>query len=227
MAEKSAQARSRLIGQVIQAVHKRLSAAKAKRAEAFVRQFFANVPPSDLRGETVENLAGGALALWENLQQRAPGKASVRAYNPDGARDGWESPHSVIEIINDDMPFLVDSVTAEINRNEAEVHLVIHPIVSLRRDPKGKLLELAEVKPAPKQGAAGRPRAAAGRGAAARGGGGRLRRRVGDADSDQRAATQAPGGDRRQHRGGAERRARLGGGLAGDARSLPRGHRRT
>ncbi|WP_340116289.1 NAD-glutamate dehydrogenase [Pelagibius sp. 7325] len=160
MAEKSAQARSRLIGQIIQAVHKRLSATKAKRAEAFVRQFFANVPPSDLRGETVENLAGGVLALWENLQQRAPGKASVRAYNPDGTRDGWESPHSVIEIINDDMPFLVDSVTAEINRNDAEVHLVIHPIVSLRRDPKGKLLELAEVKPAPKQGAAARSRAA-------------------------------------------------------------------
>ncbi|MGF1628848.1 MAG: NAD-glutamate dehydrogenase [Kiloniellaceae bacterium] len=146
MADKSAQTRSRLIGQVVQVLHKRLPAARAKRAEVFVRQFFANVPPTDLRGGTVGNLAGGALALWERLQQRLPGKASLRAYNPDLDRDGWESPHSVIEIINDDMPFLVDSVTAEINRNDAEVHLVIHPIITLRRDAKGKLIEIADQK---------------------------------------------------------------------------------
>ncbi|MEO3427912.1 NAD-glutamate dehydrogenase [Pelagibius sp. CAU 1746] len=146
MADKSAQARSRLIGQIVQAVGKRLSAAKAKRAEVFVRQFFANVPPSDLRGESADNLAGGALAMWDSLQQRSPGKASVRAYNPDPQTHGWESPHSIIEIINDDMPFLVDSVTAEINRNEIDVRLVIHPIVSLRRDVKGKLVELIDPK---------------------------------------------------------------------------------
>ena len=148
MADKSAQTRSRLIGQVVQAAQKRLPAAKAQRAEPFLRQFFANVPPSDLRGDSADNLAGGALALWQWLQQRTPGKASVRAYNPDPARDGWESPHSVIEIINDDMPFLVDSVTAEINRNDAEVLLVIHPIITLRRDAKGKLVELASPREA-------------------------------------------------------------------------------
>ncbi len=146
MADKSAQARSRLIGQVVQAVGKRLSAAKAKRAEVFVRQFYANVPPSDLRGESADNLAGGALALWDSLQQRTPGKASLRAYNPDPETDGWESSHSIIEIINDDMPFLVDSVTAEINRNDIEVRLIIHPVFSLRRDAKGKLLELVDPK---------------------------------------------------------------------------------
>ena len=146
MADKSAQARSRLIGQIVQAAAKRLTAAKAKRAEAFIRQFYANVPPSDLRGESVQDLAGSVLALWERLQQRSPGKASVRAYNPDPDRDGWGCAHSIIEIINDDMPFLVDSVTAEINRHDAEVRLVIHPIINLRRDDKGKLLDLLEPK---------------------------------------------------------------------------------
>ncbi|NIA71020.1 NAD-glutamate dehydrogenase [Pelagibius litoralis] len=146
MAGNSAQARSRLISQVLQGVRKRLSAAKSKNAEGFVRQFFANVPPSDLRGETAANLAGGALALWDRLQTRVPRKASVRGYNPDLKADGWETAHSVIEIINDDMPFLVDSVTAEINRHDAEVHLVIHPIMTLRRNEQGKLLKLIEAK---------------------------------------------------------------------------------
>jgi glutamate dehydrogenase len=154
MSDKTTKGRSRLISQVVQALNKRLSAAKAKRAEPFVRQFFANVPPSDLRGESADNLVGGALALWDSLQQRKPGRASVRVYNPDSERDGWESPHSVIEIINDDMPFLVDSVTAEVNRTDAEVRLVIHPIVHLRRDDKGKLLGLADPKAKLKAGAA-------------------------------------------------------------------------
>src|SRR3546814_221392 len=151
MAVKSA--RSGLLGQVVQVSRTSLPANRAQRAGPFLRQFFANVPPSDLRGGTPDNLAGGALALGQGLQQRTPGKASVRAYNPDPTKDGWESQHSVIEIINDDMPFLVDSVTAEISRHEAEVLLVIHPVVTLRRDAKGKLLELA----APKQ-AVSKPR---------------------------------------------------------------------
>ena len=50
MPENSAQARSKLIGQVIQAARKRLAPTKAERAEAFIRQFFANVPPSGLGG---------------------------------------------------------------------------------------------------------------------------------------------------------------------------------
>jgi len=147
MAEMSAQARSRLIGQVVQTVHKRLGAAKATRALVFVRLFFANGPASDRRGATAADHAGGALSLWRSLQQRQPGRASVRAYTPEASADGWESPHSIIEIVNDDMPFLVDSVTAEINRNDAEVHLVIHPIVSVRRDANGKLLDLEEASP--------------------------------------------------------------------------------
>ena len=146
MADTSAQGRSRLISQILQAARKRLGSRKSKNAEAFVQQFFANVPPSDLRGETPANLAGGVLALWGRFQNRVPGKALVHAYNPERKADGWESAHSVIEIINDDMPFLVDSVTAEINRRDAEVRLVIHPIMALRRNDSGKLLQLADVK---------------------------------------------------------------------------------
>jgi glutamate dehydrogenase len=206
MADKSAQARSRLISQVMREVQKRLPEAKAKRAEVFVREFFANVPPSDLRRERPRDLAGGVLSLWEFLQQRPPGAAKVRAYNPDAERDGWETPHSVIEIINDDMPFLVDSVTAEINRQDAEVHLVVHPIVNLRRDVEGKLQGLAA---ATSSGAKSKSKSSAAGG-------------VGDADPDQRTAGQAPAGNRCRDRIGAARRARRRGGLERDARPLPR-----
>src|SRR3546814_19249637 len=91
MADKSA--RSRLIGQVVQVAQKRLPANRAQRAEPFLRQFFANVPPSDLRGGPPDNLAGGPLALWQWLQQRTPGTASVHAHKHAPPKAGWESQH--------------------------------------------------------------------------------------------------------------------------------------
>jgi len=42
----------------------------------------------------------------------------VRAYNPTREQHGWQSTHTVVEIVNDDMPFLVDSVAMELNRQQ-------------------------------------------------------------------------------------------------------------
>jgi len=133
----------RLIKQVVQEVRKSLGSAKSTRAFQFVRQLFANVPPDDFRGENPQNLAGAALGLWQALQVRRRNQAKIKVYNPTKEADGWTSSHTVIEIINDDMPFLVDSVTSEVNRQEAEVHLVVHPIIPVRRDGRGRLQSLA------------------------------------------------------------------------------------
>ncbi|MFQ5765542.1 MAG: NAD-glutamate dehydrogenase domain-containing protein, partial [Rhodospirillales bacterium] len=64
--------------------------------------------------------------------------AVVRAFNPDPKKDGWHSDHTIIEIVNGDMPFLVDSVTAELNCQDLTVHLVIHPLLKVRRGKGGK-----------------------------------------------------------------------------------------
>ena len=88
------------------------------------------------------NLYGAALSLWRFAERRRPGQAKIRVHNPDPAADGWSSPHTIVEIVNDDMPFLVDSVTGAINASNRVVHLVIHPILTVARDPDGRLCEI-------------------------------------------------------------------------------------
>ncbi|MBX6321418.1 MAG: NAD-glutamate dehydrogenase, partial [Rhodospirillaceae bacterium] len=105
----------------------------------FVRLFLANIPPEDLLRETPENLLGAALALWAFGAVRTPGRAKLRLYNPEPERDGWRCSHSVVEVVNDDMPFLVDSVSMALNRLGLHVHLVIHPIVRVARDAGGRV----------------------------------------------------------------------------------------
>jgi len=108
--------------------------------ERFVSQMYANVPPDDLLRDTPENLAGAALALWRFAQDRPPERPVLRLYKP--ADEGWESPHSIVEVVNDDRPFLLDSVVAELHRQHAEVYLAIHPVIAVRRDEAGRLVAL-------------------------------------------------------------------------------------
>ncbi|HML10923.1 MAG TPA: NAD-glutamate dehydrogenase [Stellaceae bacterium] len=118
----------------------RLEDRESAAARAFLDVLYEHAPPADIVMRAPEDLAGGALALWRFGASRAAGAARVRVYNPAPSRDGWSSPHTIVEIVNDDMPFLVDSVSAAINDSGRPVRLVIHPVVAVSRDAAGKLV---------------------------------------------------------------------------------------
>ncbi len=149
MALRAEQLKDELTEEVVRQVRERLGRSRGAAAERFVRQFYDNVPPDDIVQAPAEQLYGAALAMWQWGQGRAPGRASLRVYNPRIEEHGWQSHRTVVEIVNDDMPFLVDSVTAELNRQGLTVHLIIHPVVRVRRDASGQLAELYEPAAAP------------------------------------------------------------------------------
>ena len=113
-------------------------------AARVIARFYEHVPPGDVAERPPRDLGGGALAMWRFARRRRPGQAKIRVYNPEPDVDGWSSPHTIVGIVNDDMPFLVDSVTAAINASERVVRLVIHPLLTVDRDPAGRLREIIE-----------------------------------------------------------------------------------
>ena len=144
--------RKALIDQVAQKTRSKFKGRSGKIAEIFMRTFYANVPPTDIAQQSADNLYGAAASFWQFAQKRKPGQPKIRIFNPAEDEHGWRTSHTVIEILNDDMPFLVDSVTAELNYQGLTVHLVIHPIVDIERDKSGKLLDCTG---APNGGTAG------------------------------------------------------------------------
>ena len=72
------------------------------------------------------------------LAARQSNKAKIRFEQPAREGDHLKSI-SVIEIVNDDMPFLVDSVMAELTERGLAPRLVVHPILVVERDKSGKL----------------------------------------------------------------------------------------
>ncbi len=111
----------------------RLGPPARRPVQRFLQQFYGNVPPADVLDRRAEDLYGAALSLWQFAQDRTPGHAKLRIINPRLELDGWRAPGTVIEIVNDDMPFLVDCVTAAVNGEGVGVHLVIHPILHVSR----------------------------------------------------------------------------------------------
>ncbi|MBV8429771.1 MAG: NAD-glutamate dehydrogenase, partial [Solirubrobacterales bacterium] len=144
MAVKAGDRETELIDSVCERIREELPDDQVSAAEAFVRQYYHWVPDGDLRDRTPADLYGAAMAHWRLGGQRAPGEVKVKVYNPDRERDGWSSPHTALEIVSDDMPFIVDSVTMELAREEFTIDLVIHPVMRVRRDSEGRVSEVLE-----------------------------------------------------------------------------------
>ncbi len=104
----------------------------------FIHQFYRGSPPDDLKGRSPEALYSTAAAAWDFIQARASGAAKIKIVSANDDR-------AVVLIMTDDMPFLVDSVTCELERMEMVPHLTIHPVLSGVRDDAGHLTELREI----------------------------------------------------------------------------------
>jgi len=113
--------------------------------EPFLRRYYRHVATEDLLARDAEDILGAALSHQEIAATRPVGTANVRVFIPTVEQQGWSCGHTVIEIVTDDMPFLVDSVTAELSRQERAVHLVVHPVLVVRRDVAGELEEILDV----------------------------------------------------------------------------------
>ncbi len=149
MPDRHAEVQSRLIDEAAALVAARLGPGEGPLGERFTRTFFARVPPGDIAQHPVEELAGIVLACWRRFVRRTPGKAVVAALNPTREADGFVSVHTLALSINDDMPFLVDSTSDELSRRGWAVHMLIHPVMRVRRDAEGRLLELFAPDAAP------------------------------------------------------------------------------
>ncbi len=129
-----------LLEQVLRIADQRLGSAPAREeARAFISLFYDNIDPEDLADRAAEDLYGAAMAELAFARVFASGTPKLRVYNPRTEEHGWSSPHTVIEIVNDDMPFLVDSVSMEVNRQGYTLHLLNHPIITAQRDAEGHL----------------------------------------------------------------------------------------
>ncbi|MFF9360536.1 NAD-glutamate dehydrogenase [Streptomyces griseoluteus] len=114
---------------------------------AFLQRYYLHTAPEDLADRDPVDVFGAAVSHYRLAENRPQGTANVRVHTPTVEENGWTCSHTVVEVVTDDMPFLVDSVTNELTRQGRGIHVVIHPQVVVRRDVTGKLIEVLPTGP--------------------------------------------------------------------------------
>lgn len=131
---------------LIKSIQKQLKA-KDPGLATFARDFYARGAAEDIVNYSDAELIGFVESAYADFSTHAKGSHRVRVYNPDFPGDGVAASElTVVEIINDNMPFLVDSVMAELQDSRYEVNLVLHPIFNVERDKTGKLKSVSAKK---------------------------------------------------------------------------------
>ncbi|HEY0403991.1 MAG TPA: NAD-glutamate dehydrogenase domain-containing protein, partial [Blastococcus sp.] len=107
---------------------------------ALLQRYFWSEPAAEVLGHEPAELAALALGHLRLAEVRPPGSATVDVQSlPDGRSGGAGGGRSVIRLVTDDMPYLVDSVTAEVVRQGVTLAHIVHPVVVVRRDLRGKI----------------------------------------------------------------------------------------
>jgi glutamate dehydrogenase len=120
-----------LIGAASAALEKR----RSDIPQTFLAELFGLAAPDDLARYAPDELAAIAEQSWSMLAQRSAGAPKLRFEPAPAPRNV-----SVLEVVNDDMPFLLDSVVGELNQRGFDIRLVVHPVFSVERDEAGNLV---------------------------------------------------------------------------------------
>jgi len=95
----------------------------------FVSALYARVPAEDMALRS----AGEWVAIARDLHGfgagRPAGAPRLRILNPEPATHGYASAHTVLQVVNDDMPFLVDSMSMSLAERGIGIHLLVHPVI--------------------------------------------------------------------------------------------------
>ena len=129
---------------VVAAARRHLDGEQLAKAERFLRAYYADVAPEDMASRTAEENYEAAMSHLRLGAHRAAGTATTRVVDPRRDEHGWSSRYTVIDVVTDDMPYLVDSVGLVAHRTRRAMHLLVHPILSVARDGDGTFLDLSD-----------------------------------------------------------------------------------
>ncbi|MCB1567506.1 MAG: NAD-glutamate dehydrogenase, partial [Xanthomonadales bacterium] len=113
-------------------------------AALFAGTFYSRMNSDEFEARASKDWAALVAGFMEFASVRAQGQVSVRVFNPSLEQHGWESPHTVIQIVNQDMPFLVDSVGMVLANLGIGIHVLGHPVVRVQRDADGRAVAIGE-----------------------------------------------------------------------------------
>ncbi|HET9665651.1 MAG TPA: hypothetical protein VFP09_02800, partial [Desertimonas sp.] len=109
----------------------------------FLALYYSELPEDDVDDRRIDDIYFVGVAHFDLGRIRTVGSPLVRVMSPDRERDGWSTPHSVVLMVTDDMPFLVDTMRMRLERHGLDIHLLVHPMLLVQRDAAAEMVRVA------------------------------------------------------------------------------------
>ncbi|MES2203628.1 MAG: NAD-glutamate dehydrogenase [Pseudomonadota bacterium] len=147
MSKKTQNTREQVIHQICKSLKERASTADFEAVTAFAQVLYDTLSLEDLQSRSIEDLGASALSLWSCINQKKVKGPDIQIYNPTFEQHGWSSKYTVIAVRQIDMPFLVDSITMEVNRLGMQAHFIINTgCLYFERDAHHKIIKMLSAK---------------------------------------------------------------------------------
>lgn len=134
--------------EVLKALKERIRLEKPSDAlilEELMDHYFVAISREELAMQPANELYATFYSHYEFMKRRQEGQIKLKVFNPTKAQDGFESKFTAIQLTQDDMPFLVDSLLMELNRRNLTVHFILHNgAVAVLRNGKGEITQILE-----------------------------------------------------------------------------------
>jgi glutamate dehydrogenase len=141
------EARDQALSRAEALVRERFEAHEIEAALAFLRDYFRHAAPEDVAERHPIDLYGAALSHRSLAAATPAGELGIRVHNPRADEHGWSSPHTVVQVVIDDQPFVVDTVHMELSRHGLGIHSLFHPIIDGRSHVHVEVDRLADTDP--------------------------------------------------------------------------------
>ncbi len=109
----------------------------------FLALYYSELPEEDVDDRKIDDIYSVGVAHFDLGRSRPAGSPVVRVMSPDRERDGWSTPHSVVLMVTDDMPFLVDTMRMVLERHRLDIYLLVHPVLLVERGDDNEISRVA------------------------------------------------------------------------------------
>ncbi|KZZ72860.1 NAD-glutamate dehydrogenase [Oleiphilus sp. HI0130] len=131
-----------IVKQLDTLVKEQINKSKQEAVRGFLTRFIDSAYTEEFVGRRVNDVFGYLISLWKFVEQPLTAKTKVSIDNPGLEVDGWQSPHTVITVLMDNVPFIVDSLRIALTDMNLRVQGIQNVILSSERDGNGKLKAL-------------------------------------------------------------------------------------
>ncbi|EWH12355.1 glutamate dehydrogenase [Catenovulum agarivorans DS-2] len=131
-----------LLDQVEKLIRAKVSPEQVQVVQKFARLIYKDISPDDLLNRNDSDLYGASLSLWHTFSanwQKAPG---IRVFNPELSQHGWQSNHTIVEIVATDQPFLVGSLRMALNRLGIAAHWLLYQTIGVKNGKNDEVLDI-------------------------------------------------------------------------------------